>query len=69
MDKEVCKKKGAWLHWFRCNIHSSKTYAVPCMCQIEYVVLSHFLSQKIKKKKLCEKWIEIKRIYVLQIFG
>ena len=24
------KRKGAWLHWFRCRTRRSKTYATPC---------------------------------------
>ena len=37
IDKEVCKRKGAWLHWFRCHTHRSKTYAAPCiMSSLEY---------------------------------
>ena len=31
LDKEACERKGAWLHWFRCHTHRSKTYAPPCI--------------------------------------
>ena len=30
IDKEAWKRKGAWLHWFRCHTHRSNTYAAPC---------------------------------------
>ena len=38
MDKEACKREGAWLHWFGCHTHRSKTYGPPCIILSMWIV-------------------------------